>query len=357
MKRHGHLFEQLVSWPNLLAASRLAARGKRFRPNVAEFNFDYERELLALQRELQNRSYRPGPYRTFQIHEPKCRLISAAPFRDRVVHHALCRVIEPLFERRFIYDSYACREGKGTHAALDRFQSFCRHHRYVLQCDIRKFFPSIDHAILVDCLWRVIKDAAVQGLCQTIIDHSNRQEPVSAYFPGDDLFSASERRRGLPIGNQTSQFFANVYMDALDHFVKDQLGCKAYVRYVDDFLLCHNDRGRLAEWLHQIRLFLVRLRLRLHPTKCQVFPAVQGTCFLGFRVFPSHRRLTKDSVRRVRQRLRRLQQGFGQCVLGTEDIRCRISAWLGHARHGQTWGLCERLFREHAFVRHGPEKR
>jgi retron-type reverse transcriptase len=144
MKRHGNLFEQIVSWPNLLQAAHLAARGKRFRENVARFNFDYERELLRLQRELQDRTYQPGPYHTFYINEPKRHMISAAPFCDRVVHYALCNVIEPIFESRFIFDSYACRKGKGTHRALDRFQSFCRRYADVLQCDIQKFFPSMD---------------------------------------------------------------------------------------------------------------------------------------------------------------------------------------------------------------------
>lgn len=161
MKRHGNLFETIVSWPNLLAACQLSSRGKRYRENVARFRFDYELELLRLQRELRDHTYKPGPYHTFYIQEPKRRLISAAPFHDRVVHHALCNVIEPVFERRFIADSFACRKRKGTHAALDRFQSFCRRHRFVLQCDIQKFFPSMDHQILVEQLSRVIKDPNV----------------------------------------------------------------------------------------------------------------------------------------------------------------------------------------------------
>ena len=148
MKRHGNLFDELVSWPNLLKAAYQAARGKRFRDNVARFNFDYERQLLQLGRELQARAYRPSAYRTFTIHEPKRRLISATPFRDRVVHHALCNVIEPIFERRFVFDSYACRKGKGTHAAVSRTQQYLRRFRYVLKADVRKFFPSIDHQIL-----------------------------------------------------------------------------------------------------------------------------------------------------------------------------------------------------------------
>ena len=144
----GELYEQICTWDNLYLAWRRAARGKRGREPAASFEYRLEDNLLQLQEELWSRSYRPGPYHSFYIHDPKHRLISAAPFRDRVVHHALCNVIEPSFEHRFIADSYANRVGKGTHRALDRCQQFARQHRYVLQCDVRQFFPSIDHAVL-----------------------------------------------------------------------------------------------------------------------------------------------------------------------------------------------------------------
>jgi retron-type reverse transcriptase len=145
-----HLYPQITSWENLLLAWRKARKGKRGRPPAATFEWNAAENLLTLQRELEQKSYRPGGYVSFTIHEPKRRLISAAPFRDRVVHHALCNVIEPIFERRFIHDSYANRRGKGTHAALDRCQHFARHHRYVLQADIAQFFPAIDHKILLE---------------------------------------------------------------------------------------------------------------------------------------------------------------------------------------------------------------
>ena len=148
MKRHGQLFDQLVSWHNLLKASWLAARGKRWRGNVAQFHFDLEFELLRIQRELLDKSYTTGPYRTFYVFEPKKRMISAAPYRDRIVHHALTNILEPIFEPRFVHDSYACRKGKGTHAAVDRCEQFARRFCYVLKADIRKFFPSMDHEIL-----------------------------------------------------------------------------------------------------------------------------------------------------------------------------------------------------------------
>jgi len=222
---------------------------------------------------------------------------------------------------------------------------------------IQKFFPSIDYAVLGQRLARSIKDPHVLWLCRLIIESSNPQEPVTGYFPGDDLFTATERRRGLPIGNQTSQFFANVYLDALDHFVKERLHCRAYVRYVDDFLLCDDDKRLLGRRREDIREFLVRLRLRLHPTKSQVCPAAQGTELLGFRVFPTHRRLAKAGVRRFRRRLRRMQRSFSLGMLGPDGVRTSIRAWLGHAQHGQTWRVRERLFRERAFCRGQPEQR
>ena len=241
MKRHGNLWEQVISFEALLRAADTARRGKRFRPTVAAFHFDQERELWRLHEELSTKTYRPGAYRTFVICEPKPRQISAAPYRDRVVHHALVKVLEPLYERSFIADSYACRKGKGTHAGVDRCQQFARRFRYVLKADVQKFFPSLDHEILKGLVVRKIKDKDVLWLVGQIIDHSNPQEEVVNYFPGDDLFTPSERRRGIPIGNQTSQFFANVYLDPLDHFVKDRLRIKGYVRYVDDFLLFADD--------------------------------------------------------------------------------------------------------------------
>jgi retron-type reverse transcriptase len=164
MKRVGNLWETLVSFPNLLRAALKARRGKRHRPNVARFEQELERELCRLQAELRQQIYRPGPYHTFILQETKPRLISAAPFRDRVVHHALCQVLEPIFEPAFVFDSYACRKGKGTHAAVDRFTSFARRYPYVLKCDVQKYFPSVDHGILEELLAHKIKDVRVLWL-------------------------------------------------------------------------------------------------------------------------------------------------------------------------------------------------
>jgi RNA-directed DNA polymerase len=230
------MYDKLVSWDNLLLAYRKAAKGKRGQPNVAAFEYSLEDNLLKLQQELQDFTYHPGPYTSFHIHEPKPRLISAAPFRDRVVHHALCNLIEPLFERSFIFDTYANRVGKGTHRALDRAQALSRLYPYLLQCDICQFFPSIDHNTLQNDLAQKIPDEKILWLCDQILASgvgvlSEVYEMV--YFTQDDLFAAS-RPRGLPIGNLTSQFWGNVYLNGFDHFVKRELRCPAYLRYVDD---------------------------------------------------------------------------------------------------------------------------
>jgi retron-type reverse transcriptase len=355
MKRYGHLWPRLIAFENLLRAAEQACRGKRFRPSVAAFHFRLEPELLRLQEELVNQTYQPGPYRTFTICEPKPRQISAAPYRDRVVHHALVNVLEPIFERRFIADSYATRKGKGTHAAVRRCQHFARRFRYVLKADVQKFFPSTDHGVLKALIARKIKDPDVLWLASRIIDHSNPQEPVQHWFAGDDLFTPSERRRGLPIGNQTSQFFANVYLDPLDHFVKDQLRQKGYVRYCDDFLVFGDDKKRLAEAREAIAEFLTGLRLRLHSVKNVLFPVREGIRFLGYRVFPTHRLLVKENVRQFRRRLRQMQKDYAHWQASFAQIYQRIMSWNGHARQANTYRLRCRLVDTMVFQRAATE--
>jgi retron-type reverse transcriptase len=351
MKRHNDLWERLTSFPNLLRAAEKACRGKKASAGVARFHYDLELELCRLQRELRQKRYVPGQYHTFQIFEPKLRKISAAPYRDRVVHHALCRVIEPVFERCFIFDSYACRRGKGTTAARDRFTAFARGNRFVLKCDIRKFFPSIDLEILKELVARKIKDPDVLWLANTIIDRSNDQEPVIDWYPGDDLFTPVERIRGLPIGNQTSQFFANLYLDRLDHFVKETVRCRCYLRYVDDFAFFSDDKHWLSEVRGRIWDFLTTLRLRLHPRKCEIAQTGDGVSFLGYRIFPTHRLLVRGNVTRFRRRLKRMQAEFADGRLSVEDVQKRLAGWIGHAVHADTFRLRSRLLGDTIFRR------
>ena len=352
MKRLGNLWPELISFPNLLRAACRAAAGKRTRPDVAAFLLDLEPQLVKLQRELRDESYTPGPYRCFPIRDPKPRLISAAPFRDRVVHHALTQVLEPVFEKSFSKDSFACRKGFGTHRALARAKEGARRCRYVLKCDVRKYFPSIDHAILKDLLARAVKCRPTLELAARIIDASNAQEEVLSYFPGDDLFTPFERRRGLPLGNQTSQFFANVYLDPLDQAVNRQMRPTIYARYVDDFVLFGDSHARLAELRASIEDELCRLRLDMHPGKSRVYRTADGFTFLGWRIFPERTRLVRGNVVRFRRRMRSLAAEFARGAAGWDRIHPRVRAWIAHADHGDTWRLRQQIFEQFAF-RHG----
>lgn len=273
-RRHDQLFGSIASFQALHQAVQRAVKGKRGKAGAAAFMARLEPECLRLERELHDGSYRTGRYVEIVVRDPKRRLVSAAPFRDRVVHHALFNVIGPVFERGFIDDSYANRVGKGTHRAIARYEHFRDHYAYVLRCDIWRYFPAIDHAILKADLRRRIACAPTLALCETIIDGSNPQETVLHYFDGDDLFTPQQRRRGLPLGNLTSQFFANVYLDGLDHFAKELLRAP-YLRYVDDFALFAHSPQQLAEWHGRIATWLEGRRLRLHPLKTHISPTVQ----------------------------------------------------------------------------------
>jgi RNA-directed DNA polymerase len=352
MKTEKDLFRQIVAPINLYDAAFKAAKGKRSRESVQRFFHNLDAEIYFLQTELTNQTYQPGPYRTFTIFDQKPRLISAAPFRDRVVHHALCNIIEPIYERSFIFDSYASRKGKGSHAAVRRFQQFMQGADYVLKCDIRKYFPSIDHEILKSRLRRKIGCKGTLWLLDTLIDSSNLQQEAIDWFPGDDLLSPLSRRRGLPIGNQTSQFLGNVYLDALDHFIKEKLLVRRYIRYVDDFVLLADDKATLWEYKTRLDAFLSEsLRLRVHAHKHLVQPVTRGTAYLGYRVFPTHRRILPASGYRFARRLRRMSVAYAHGTLTLPKVRQRVAAWIGHAQNGDTFGLRESLLSQVHFVR------
>ena len=341
MKTYKHLYPQVYDFENLYLAYRKARKGKRGRSQPAMFERVQDDELLNLQEELRAFTYKPGPYHSFHIHDPKKRLISAAPFRDRVVHHALCRVIEPIWENRFIHDTYANRVGKGTHRALDRAQAYAREYPYVLQCDVKQFFPSIDHAILRAEFARLIREENVLWLCDRILQSGIgvlSEEYEMVYFQGDDLLAAN-RPRGLPIGNLTSQFWANVYLNDFDQFVKRDLKCKGYIRYVDDFLLFSDDRQELSRWRKQVIGKLSESRLRLHEERAQIFPVSTGIPFLGFRVYPDHRLLKTRKAIHFRRKWMRLLQNYttGRVEFSTMDQV--IKSWIHYVSYGNTWGL------------------
>ncbi len=315
MRRAGGLFAEITSFETLRAAARNASRGKRRRLPVARFLWHVEDELFDLQRELRAGTWRPGRPFQFVIRDPKERLITAAPFRDRVVHHALCAHIGPVMDRRAIHHSYACRVGKGLHAAVEHTRRQVRRWRYCLKCDIHHFFASVDHATLERFLARVIKDHAVLDLCAAIIaaeaggPQSGAAQSAGPQTGGPQAAgtqsAGAPAGRGLPIGNLTSQHFANFYLGWLDHFVLEELRPGAYVRYMDDFLLFSDDRRVLAAMLRRIRRYLAsELLLSLNDNATLLGRTANGVPFLGLRIYPGMVRLRRRQVRRFHRTLR-----------------------------------------------------
>lgn len=346
--RDPYLWEKITAFDNLLLAFEKAAKGRRSRASVAEFEREMGQNLIELRNELRAGAYRPGKYVNFYIHEPKKRLISAAPFRDRIVHHALVNLIEPVFERKFIYDTYANRKGKGTHKALDRTTYYLRRFAYVLPMDIEQYFPAIDHQILLANLFQVVEEKRTQNLIRQILASGAgilRDEYAMKFFPDDTLFAAT-RPRGLPMGNLTSQFFANIHLNPLDHFIKRTLKAKAYLRYVDDMLIFANTKEELHHWRAEIIRFLRKLRLTIHENSAQPRPAHTGTPFLGFQVFPGYRRLKQRKVVYARRRLKALAVQCQAGEIDAEKFDASLQAWLAHAAHGDTWGLRNKMLVE-----------
>lgn len=330
------LMDELTRWENLRLAYQHAARGKRGKPAAAGFELYLADELLQLEKELKEKTYRPGRYDSFYIHEPKKRLISAAPFRDRVVHHALCNLTVPFFEHHMIVNSFANRVGKGTHRALECCQRLARRFRYCLPCDVRQFFLSIDHAILRPIVRHMLPDDSLNWLIERVLDSgagvlTDEYQPV--YFAGDDLL-ATLRPRGLPIGNLTSQWWANCYLTPFDHFIQRELGCRGYLRYVDDFILFSNDKKQLHDWRSALMTRLARYRLTIHEGCAQPRPVTEGIPFLGFMVFPDRRRLKARKGWHYLRHLKKITQTSSRKV-----IHDSIRGWINHVRYANTVGL------------------
>jgi RNA-directed DNA polymerase len=342
------LFPQIAAWDNLWLAYHKAAKGKRGKAAAATFEFKLADNLIQLQQELADGSYRPGPYSHFTIHEPKQRKISAAPFRDRVVHHALCNIIEPRFEALFHPHSYANRVGMGTHSAVNQLQTWSCQYRYVLRLDIVKHFPSIDHAILKQTLFKTVKEPHLQQLIHVILASGEgvlRDEYEMVYFQGDGLF-AIDRPRGLPIGNLTSQFWSNCYLNPLDWFISRQLGCPAYLRYVDDLALFSNSKQQINGWKQAIIERLAQFRLTIHAKQAQARPCSAGIPWLGFVIYPTHRRLKRRNVVNFKRRLKRNLTAFAQGDITFAELDASVQGWINHVRYADTWGLRESIFQK-----------
>lgn len=335
--RYAPSFADVTDFHALCAAARRAARGKRNAAAMAGLLFHLETVVLELQRELLGRTYRPRPYRTFTVSDPKPRAISAADPRDRVVHHALCAVLEPAFERVAVFDSYACRPGKGSHAAVARAGSFSRRYGYFLKMDFRKFFETVDHAVLEAALRRVCRDEGVLWLADTVIGHGAPGSP-----PG----------KGLPIGNLTSQHFAGFYLSPLDHHVKGALRVPGYVRYMDDLLLFGDDKRDLRAWAAAVGRFArERLLLAVKDEATVLAPTSEGVAFLGFRVFPGCVRLGGRARRRLVRAAREAVAVSGAGSDGGEGgdgggRALALGSAFAHAAHADTLALRRSLVQD-----------
>lgn len=333
-KTHNDLWQQILSWPNLIEAWRRTAKGRTRQRDVIAFRANLEPNLIELQESLIHKTYRTGPYHRFFVFEPKRRQIASLPLKDRVVQHALVQVIEPIFEALFFDQSYACRVGKGAHRGADAVQQQLRQVKrehgevYALKADISKYFPSICHDAIKRIIRRRITCPDTLWLIDSIL--------ASAADP-DALIP-----RGIPIGNLTSQMFANIYLNELDHFVKHTLCEKSYTRYMDDFAIIHHDKAHLHQVRRDIEDYLwADLGLRTNA-KTQVFPVGDGgraLDFLGYRIWPTHRALRTDSIHRMKRKMRRMASLYHRGDMAWEQIDAVIMSWVGHARHADTYNL------------------
>lgn len=286
-----HIFNDITSFENLLASWREFLNGKRKRKDVTEFSMNFMDNILSLHHALTGRTYCHGGYQAFKVTDPKVRDIHKASVRDRLLHHAIYRILYPFFDQKFIYDSYSCRIGKGTHRAINRFRDFARivsrnntRSAWVLKCDVRKFFANIDHLILKKILAKYFADEDVLWLLDQIID---------SFHPG------------LPLGNLTSQLLVNIYMNEFDQFAKRELKIKFYIRYADDFVIISESKRSLENLLSRISDFLrEQLKLHLHPNKVSIKTIASGNDFLGWVHFPTYRVIRTSTRRRMVARLK-----------------------------------------------------
>lgn len=336
-------FDAMLDFQNMYRAYRRAAAGKRDKQEVIDFELDLSRNLWEIIHQMEDKTYRVGGYNKFMIYDPKERKIEALSFRDRVVQHCLCdNILKPYFENRLIYDNAACHEGKGTDFARNRLTGFLREHYkkygtkgYILKYDIRHYFDSIDHEILKGML-RSIPDRNVLGLLFHIIrSYEGTIDPIT------------ERKKGLPLGNQTSQWFALYYLDPMDRLVKEKMRIRHYVRYMDDGILIHESKEYLNEVLARMRDKAKELHLEFNQ-KTQIVPISGGVDFLGFRFYLTDtgkviRRLRTSNKRRWKRRLKKYKEEYRIRAKSYDEIRRSIVSYNGHLAHGHTWKLRKKV--------------
>ena len=329
------LYAQLCSYWNLYLAFRNARKGKTLKPYIIEFEQNFKENLLQLRLELLFHSYKPKPLQTFILRDPKTRKISKSHFRDRVVYHALCNIIFPIFEKDFIHDSFANRIGKGTFKAIERFEYFQGKvsHNYtktafVLKADIKKYFDNVSHDILLSIIQKRVKDKRVLWLIKVILSNHKTEE----------------NGKGMPLGNLTSQFFANVFLNELDHFVKEKLRAKYYVRYVDDFVILHHSPKILRQYMKEIDIFLRdNLALELHPEKSRIIPLSMGTEFLGMRIFLHHKLIKEKNLRKFYRKINSLYIDYDSGLVNYDTIYDSLEGWSAYANNANTYKLKKRI--------------
>ncbi|MFA5870974.1 MAG: reverse transcriptase/maturase family protein [Candidatus Paceibacterota bacterium] len=326
------MWRTITSFSNLSNAYHKAARRRRYKGDALRFGMNLEHELLLLQKELRDGTYMPGGYRSFVRHDSKRRIIQVAPFRDRVVHHAICNSIAPIFERHFIYDSYACRQGRGTHKAIARVERFVQsasenysRNAYCMQCDIRKYFDSIDHVILFRCVMKRIYDLRTLQLIWKIIKSNGLD-------------------KGIPIGNLTSQLFANIYLNELDYVAKFSIGAKRYVRYMDDMVLIAPTKQEL--W----NIYVVMkkeceqsLLLSFKGISPQIISYERGIDFLGYVLFREYRTLRRDTVRRMFKKAKHKRIAYDRGIVSRTSFINGMMSFDGYARHANAWKIRKKL--------------
>jgi len=316
-------YKDIISVENLFEAWREFVRGKKNKKDVSEFSLSLAHNVFKLHEELKNKTYKHSSYTAFNISDPKPRSIHKASVKDRLLHHAIYRILYPYSDKKFIHDSYSCRLNKGTHKAMSRFQEIAyrasqAHTKtiWILKCDIRKFFASIDQKILIEILKKHIKDADTIWLLERVIES----------------FDSGMKGRGLPLGNLTSQLLVNIYMNEFDQYIKQELKVKYYIRYADDFIVTTIYRSNIEELLSDIKSFLRnRLNLELHPSKVSIKTLSSGIDFLGWIHFPNHRVLRISTKRRMIKKLK-----------DNSDYQIKQS-YLGLLRHGNTYKLKQKM--------------
>ncbi len=352
------MYPTIYDFENLYLSALEARKEKRFREEVLRFNSNLEENLIIIQNELIYKTYKVGKYRQFYIYEPKQRLIMALPFRDRVVQWAIYRNLYPIFDKQFIYDSYGCRVNKGTHKAADRLQYWLRQvdrkpqRYYYLKLDISKYFYRVNHAILLDILRKRIEDKDLMWLLETIVDN----EEVPFGLPaGMEADQCSEDDRlfdtGMPIGNLTSQLFANVYLNELDQYVKHDLKIHYYIRYMDDIIILSDDKGQLHQVKEDVEAFLKeKLALDLNK-KTAIRPISCGVEFVGFRIWPTHRKLKKGTIKKIKRQIKKLQKDYADGSIDFERVNASMQSYLGVMKHFNSYNFKTKLLKDATFRR------